>query len=224
MKRDIATAEILQKRIKQKIQKLEHVEPEKEIKVYTKEQVIAAYKTLGNIGAVCTETGCPPYIAYKWLKMAKALNSHEATRYGTNGQKQGAKAELEFQRLVPFAMSANKELESNCPSFDFDINGTTIDVKFSSMCDSNGTYRFMTAQGKHMRPDYYCAFLPSSGDKELSQGKYRILIIPDQLVSGLKGVTIQKEGGKYWDFEVKPEALADFFRDYLGPETEEVNP
>jgi len=72
--------------------------------MYTREQIISSYQRLGNIPAVCLETGCPPYIAYKWLKIGKLLKTNEATRYGTTAQKQGALAELEFKRLVPFAM------------------------------------------------------------------------------------------------------------------------
>jgi len=181
--------------------------------MYTREQVIASYQRLGNIGAVCTETGCPPYVAYKWLKIGKVLTSEEGTRYGTTGQKQGARAELEFARLVPFAMSTNKELQANCPAFDFDINGTTVDVKFSSLC--GGRYRFNPASHKPMRPDWYCVFLSAPDSKELDPQTCRILVIPDALVSGLKNVMIQKDGGRYWDFEIRPDELADFFREYL---------
>jgi len=184
--------------------------------MYTREQVIESYQRLGNIAAVCTETGCPPYVAYKWLKIGKVLTPEEGTRYGTNGQKQGARAELEFARLVPFAMSANRELQRNCPAFDFDINGTTVDVKFASLCAANGAYQFRTAHAKPMRPDWYCVFLSAPESKEFDAERCQILVIPDALVCGLKSVTIQKDGGRYWDFEIKPDALADFFREYLA--------
>jgi len=185
--------------------------------MYTREQVIESYMRLGNIGAVCSETGCPPYVAYKWLKIGKVLTAQEGTRYGTNGQKQGARAELEFQRLVPFAMSANRELQRNCPAFDFDINGTTVDVKFSSLC--GGRYRFNPASDKPMRPDWYCVFLSAPQSKEFDPHTCRILVIPDALVCGLKNVMIQKDGGCYWDFEIEPDALAEFFREYLDEDT-----
>jgi len=216
MKRAIATAEILHQRLRRAAARREDEKPERETNMYTREQVFDAYQRFGSIGAVCAETGCPPYVAYKWLKIGKVLSAEEGTRYGTNGQKQGARAELEFQRLVPFAMAANKELQTNCPAFDFDINGTTVDVKFSSLCA--GKYRFMTASAydKPMRPDWYCVFLSAPNSKELVPGQYRILVIPDQLVSGVKAVQFPPAGGQYWDFEIKPDALADFFREYLS--------
>jgi len=214
MKRFIAATEILTKRLNRAVGICENTRPEKETKVYTREQVIESYNQLGNIGAVCLETGCPPYIAYKWLKIGKVLSASEGIRYGTNGQKQGARAELEFQRLVPFAMSTNKELQTNCPAFDFDINGTTVDVKFSSLC--GGRYRVSTAFGKHIRPDWYCVFLSAPDSKELIPEKYRILVIPDQIVCGIKTVQIPPDSGQYWDFEIKPDALANFFHEYLS--------
>jgi len=35
---------------------------------YTRESVIENYRLNGNIPGVCADTGCPPYIAYIWLK------------------------------------------------------------------------------------------------------------------------------------------------------------
>jgi len=182
--------------------------------MYTREQVIHQYQRLGNIAAVCLETGCPPYIAYKWLKIGKVLKTNEAARYGTNGQRQGALAELEFQRLVPFAMSTNRELQANCPAFDFDINGTTVDVKFSSLTGT-GRYVFRTAQTKLLRPDWYCAFLADPELQELVSGRYRVVVIPDEAVQSVKSVSLAKTGGRYWDFEINPKDLAGFFREYL---------
>jgi len=166
--------------------------------VYTREQVINAYQRLGNIKSVCIETGCAPYVAYKWLKISKLLTTQESTRYGTNGQKQGARAELEFKRLVPFAMPTNKMLENNYPAFDFDINGTTVDVKFCSLCNGSGRYGFRTAQNKYMRPDWYCAFLANPEVKELIPGEYRILVIPDAMVQTIKSVSLYSSSGQYW--------------------------
>jgi len=66
-----------------------------------------------------------------------------------------------------------------------------------------------------MRPDWYCAFLASNESKELIRGQYRVLVIPDAVVQGVKGVSLQKDNGRYWDFEIAPENLANFFREYL---------
>jgi len=190
--------------------------------MYNRESIISAYQRLGSIPAVCLETGCQPYIAYKWLKIAKVLKSKEGMRYGTTGQKQGARAELEFKRLVPFAMPANEALQNNCIAFDFDINGITVDVKFASLCEGSGVYTFRTAHSKPIRPDYSCAFLAAPGLKELKSDQYRVLVVPDELVTNIKGVHIQKNSVRYWDFEIAPNELAGFFREYL-PANEYLN-
>jgi len=181
----------------------------------TREEIINAYRRLGNIAAVCMETGCQPYIAYKILKISKVLKAKEGTVYGTHSQKQGARAELEFKRLVPFAMPANETMQNNCPVYDFDINGTTVDVKFCSFCSGAGRYSFRTAQSKHFRPDWYCAFMADTDVKELITGQYRVVLIPDDAVQQVKSVSFTERGSRYWDFEIPPQELAAFFREYL---------
>lgn len=177
---------------------------------YTRESVLEAYRKTGNLRSACIETGCPPYIAFKWLKMQKALNNQDATRYGTHGMQRGAQAEKLFQRLVPEAMSTNSHLESNCPSFDFDINGITVDVKYCGV-RSDGRFSFKTAREKAIRPDYYVAFLSNSKDGSLDG--CRILVIPDELVLHKNNISISSKDdrGEWLDFEIKAEDLREFF-------------
>lgn len=216
MKREMATANVLTARVVQKVQSIERASTAPVIvreRGYTKDSVIEAYHRLGSIKSVCLDTGAPPYVVYKWLKIGGLLKPNDAVKYGTTGAKAGAKAELEFKKLVPFAMETNKHLETNCPSFDFDIGGTTIDVKFSSLHPS-GKWNFRSAQGKAMHPDFYVLFCATDGKKDMT-GKYKVLVIPSEILGTVSQVCINKNGGMYDDFEIEPSELADFFRDYI---------
>ena len=180
--------------------------------IYTREQVCEVYKQHGSIRAVTDETGCPPYTAFIWLKKAGVLNSVDSVRYGTQASRNGGAAEKEFKRLVPKAMAANEHLNANCPSFDFDINGWTVDVKFSSI-NKTGTYRFATAGAKALRPDFFCVFACSKGS---IQSGYRILLIPEDMISNSFSFRFRDgdtSDDEVWLYEVMPEDLAGIFED-----------
>lgn len=179
---------------------------------YTREQVYEVYKQHGSIRAVTDETGCPPYTAFIWLKKAGVLNSVDSVRYGTQASRNGGMAEREFKRLVPKAMAANEHLHANCPSFDFDINGWMVDVKFTSI-NKSGAYRFQTAGNKALRPDFFCVFACAKGS---IQSGYRILLIPEAMITNTSTFHFRDgdtRNDEVWLYEVHPEALAGIFED-----------
>ncbi|MDR2733395.1 MAG: hypothetical protein LBC99_01980 [Spirochaetota bacterium] len=178
--------------------------------MYSREGVLRAYAELGALREACERTGCPPYIAYIWLKKARALKPDEATRYGTDGAKLGALAEKEFQRLVPEAMSANGQLQKNCPSFDFDIRGITVDVKYSSIT-SRGAWQFVTAKHKELKPDFFAVFCALT-EKGLDGG-YRLFLIPAEFTDNTMKIcfTPGNEKNPVFDYEVEPRNLAKTF-------------
>jgi len=179
--------------------------------MYNREAVFKAYEELGSIQAACDHTGCPPYIAYIWLKKARMLKQNEAQKYGTNGNRSGALAEREFQRLVPKAMNLNGNLQKNCPSFDFDIYGITVDVKFSSVT-SSGCWLFATAHGKAMEPDFFAVFCVPIKDGKLKDG-YKLFLIPSFFTGSRKKlwIPLSNNGNPVYEFEVNPKDLSDIF-------------
>jgi hypothetical protein len=145
----------------------------------SKELVVEIYRATGSFTAACTRTGCPPFIASHYLK--EEIKLHGRVDLRTVALKRGASAETEFQRLVPKAMNANCVIQNNCPSFDFDIGGITVDVKFSSI-GWNGNYRFDTARHKVFKPDFYAAFLATAESKDLKDG-YRLFLLPAEFIT-----------------------------------------
>lgn len=181
---------------------------------YTKDSVIAAYREHGSLRAACDRTGAPPYVAFIWLKKAGLLTNSDKRSFGTRGSKLGAEAEREFQRLVPHAMCANKNLEPNCPSFDFDLNGVTIDVKYSSIRKSTGRWQFKTATHKTMCPDWYAAFfaIHPSGDLKLG---YNLFLLPNYFLEevGCLELSPDNTASDWRLFKVSPEKLQQHLMD-----------
>lgn len=178
---------------------------------YSRESVIESYQKIGTLKGVCADTGAPPYTAFIWLKKAGMLTNSDSVKYGTTGSRRGAEAEKEFQRLVPKAMNANRELQGNCPSFDFEIDGVTVDVKYSSIRQSTGSFGFKVGK-KTLQPNFFAVFLPKTADGELRVGQYNLLLIPYETIAHRKCVTINTNGkGDLWDFEIPPKELAGFF-------------
>ncbi|MCL2524583.1 MAG: hypothetical protein FWF17_08325 [Betaproteobacteria bacterium] len=174
---------------------------------YNKDQIFECYKRLGSIKGVCVETGCPPYIAYIWLRKAKLLRENDKQQYGTSSSKLGAAAEAEFQQLVPEAMAANINLEPNNPSFDFMVGDLTIDVKYSSIRPSDGRWGFNTARNKALVPDLYCAFFATAPGGKLKDG-YHLLLIPHEMLC-VKDPVLRPDDrdNPLWQFAIEPAAL-----------------
>jgi hypothetical protein len=187
--------------------------------MYSRESVLQAYAETGSLKEACARTGAPPYIAYIWLKKAKVLKTEEAIRYGTPGANLGAQAEQEFQRLVPKALNANGHLQKNCPSFDFDIHGITVDVKYSSILGC-GAWKLETARWKKLRPDFFAAFFATT-DKGL-QGGYRVFLIPSDVVNNRSRIYIKPGNlnNPLFVYEINPLDLAKTF-DLMAAESEE---
>jgi len=180
------------------------------MKRYTKQAVCEAYKKTVNFNETVSMTGCPPYVAYLWLKKEKLLSVSDGMKLGTLGGERGASAEREFMKLVPDAMYANGVIQGNCPSFDFDVYGILVDVKYSSL-NADGLYLFRASKNKALQPDFYAVFCVDPGHKELSAG-YRLFLIPAAFVTALSGrINLKTEGSQYWQYEVRPEKLASIF-------------
>lgn len=180
--------------------------------MYDREKVIDIYKKTGSIKITCAETGVAAYIIFIVLKKSGLLTAQEKQKYGGVYQQRGANAEAEFQKLVPAAMNSNKHLESNCPSFDFDINGAMVDVKYSSLRPSTGRWEFKTAHAKTLQPDFYVCFFATSESGELRDG-YRIFLFPSELLGDRKVISIspKKDKCEWLDFEIKADELSNFF-------------
>lgn len=206
-RKDMAEVTQLTKRVQRRAKHLASGDPLSGIekKPYTKAGLIDAYKRHGKIKPACEETGCPPYIAFIWLRREGLLNGEDRESYGTNGQRQGRAAELEFQRLVPDAMDCNAHISDNHPGHDFIYGGVRIDVKFSTIT-ARGCWLFNPNRGHGEPPDFYVLF--ATEGKSLEDG-YRCFVFPREMVLDKTVVQFRPDvPHHWWDFEVKPEALA----------------
>lgn len=176
---------------------------------YTRQSVIEAYQRLGNVRATCAETGVSPYVAVIWLTQAKVLKPSDSSRYGCASSRRGALAEQEFQRLVPQAISANRNVAEHTPGFDFMLGELTIDVKFTSPSPTDGKWRWRMPGNKALQPDFVVVFL--SNDSETLAAGYRMLLLPVVLFPGQTGITLTPKRfheHPLLEFEVQPDTLA----------------
>lgn len=177
---------------------------------YTRESVIEAYQGAGSLKGACVSTGCPPYVAFIWLTEAKMLNTADKSHYGTRTSRMGSAAESEFQRLVPHAMSANQNLQGNCPSFDFDVDGVTVDVKYASL-QEQGRWTWRMCRDKPLKPDFVVVFLVANRSGQLSEG-YRLLVLPEPMFPDRASMALTPRNAEspLWEFEIAPTDLAEF--------------
>lgn len=173
---------------------------------YSRDLVVAAYREAGNIRATCAKTGVSPYTAFIWLKQAGVLTLDDKSSYGTRSAKAGAEAEMEFQRLVPDAIPANKHIQNNCPSFDFLVHELSVDVKFSAI-RSGGDWGWRMCRHKPLKPDFVVVFL--SQGRTISDG-YFILLLPEQLFEDRASMSLSQTSRDsfLWDFQIGPDSLS----------------
>lgn len=176
--------------------------------------IIESYRKHQNIKLTCMETGCSPYTAFIILKKTGLLSIQEKISYGTPSSKNGAMAEDEFQRLVPRAVSANRVVQNNCPSFDFMVGETSIDVKYAAL-RRNGNYGWSMCGKKLLKPDFVVVFL---AEKTLLQDGYRILLLPEAMFPDNNSMSLSKNNtsNRLLDFEIQPQDLQDALLEHAG--------
>ncbi|MEY4910097.1 MAG: hypothetical protein RL260_3815 [Pseudomonadota bacterium] len=174
------------------------------------------YAASGDMRAAAAEAGISTLLGFKLLKMSGAMLVSDRLKFGSAGQKLGALAEVEFQRLVPNAKQMNTN-ERQHPGFDFLAGSNRVDVKASSIRKSGGwifTLNAMPARG--YGADYYVLIAALAG-QTLSAG-YDMYIIPAEMFSAspIGSVCIrQNKKVAHWacEFLCSPDDAAAFFAD-----------
>lgn len=182
----------------------------------SRQQFLDAYAASGDMRAAAALAGMNMLTAFRLLKMSGAMLVSDRLKFGSDGQKMGALAEVEFQRLVPNARQMNTN-QNQHPGFDFLVGSNRIDVKASSV-GSRGDWIFPLRR----RPadgygaDYYVLVAALIGQK--LGGGYDLYIIPAEMVagSGVGRVCIHRDRkSEHWasEFLCAPADAAGFFAD-----------
>ena len=176
-------------------------------------QLINEYRSCKNLGQAARSVGMNALSAYKILAMSGALTMRDRCTIGTRSSQLGAKAELEFQRLVPYAKLQNCD-EYQRKDFDFLLpNGMTVDIKARRKQSDNNGFAF-TLQRHYQdskSADFYVLFALQG--EEITDG-YDLFVVPAQIAEDVKTISYScRTRDKHWlfDYKIEPEALMGFF-------------
>ena len=176
---------------------------------------VESYGRLKNLKLVGTELGMPWQTVYVYLKRAGVAVTGDKTRYGSDTDRLAARAEREFQRLVPDAINTNDQQFQS--KVDFVIHGYLIDVKASLLRGQGPATKAkrwaFSVKKQEMVADFIVCFA-------LQDEGYRTLLIPGDLLRRFQSISLAGRGGsKWWDYEVQPHSLAEFFKSLPTKET-----
>lgn len=173
-----------------------------------------AYAKHKNLKLAAQELGMVWQTLYVRLKKQGIPVTGDKSRYGSDKDRLAAFGEQEFIKLVPFAEDQNsKKFQSK---FDYLACNQKIDIKTSSLKQGNPRFASrrwaFSVKKQEFCADFVVCFAITDEDKN-----YRVFLIPGELVRNYQTVSISENGKSKWlDYEVKPNELSDFFKEYLS--------
>lgn len=179
----------------------------------TDEQIVESYRKHRRLFDVGKELSMPWQTVYVRLKNAGEPVCGDKSRYGSKLDRFAAKAERKFLDLVPFAEYMN--VRKFQAEVDFIVNGKKVDVKASKEKKSNRRFestRYSFSLKKQLESaDFYVLF----GFAPDGETMKNCFLIPRDMVNEIQTISIQCQGkSKWFDFEVAPESLSEFFSSF----------
>lgn len=169
--------------------------------------VIDSYARHKNLKLVGEEVGMSWQNVYVILKKNGVEVTGDKSRYGTDKDRLAALAESEFLKFVPWADDMNKKKYQS--KVDFMVGDISVDIKSSRLnrCSSGPAKRWaFSLKKQELFVDYIVGFAFIEND-------YRLFLIPGEMVRKYQTISIgEKSNSKWFDFEIKPEDLTEFFR------------
>lgn len=175
-----------------------------------RQKCIEAYERHKHLGLAAQEVGIPWQTVYVHLRNADVSVTGDKARYGSDSDRLATRGEEYFKSFVPFAEDQNKKQFQ--PKFDFLVNGHKVDVKSSSQRKSNKA-------AKTLRWAFYSKKQESTADFFVLIGFTKddpthVWLIPGEISRKYTTISISQSasGGKWWDYAINPNHLADFFK------------
>lgn len=170
--------------------------------------IIDAYARLKNLKRASEELGIPWQTVYVRLRENGVAVVGDKARYGSDKDRFAAKAEAEFQKLVPHATNENK-LKFQAKT-DFSVGGHTVDVKASTLHrqtrDKPARRWAFGVKKQEFCADFVVMFA------FLDDGTYRLLLVPGEMIRHYQSLSIgERWTGKWSEFEISPSDLSSFF-------------
>lgn len=172
------------------------------------QQCIEAYQRLKNLKLVGDELGIPWQSVYVNLKKAGVPVTGDKSRYGSDKDRLAARAEQEFQRLVPIAESQNEKRYQS--KIDFLIGETSVDIKASLQHAGHVNANYMRWAFSMKKQEMLADFVVCFG--YYPDWRYELLLLPGEIIRKYQTVSIAVNGKSKWrDYQIAPDTLAAFF-------------
>jgi hypothetical protein len=166
-----------------------------------------AYQKHKNLKLAADELGVKWQTLYVHLRQAGVPVLGDKSRYGSDKDRFAAKAEDEFKRLIPGALSQN-EIQFQA-KIDFLVGNEKVDIKSSSLKYGCKGHPNSMRWSFSIKKQAFCAdFLVCFAF--LNEG-YRLFLFPGETVRNYQTITIPQKGGKWSGYEINPEELSEFF-------------
>ena len=168
-----------------------------------------AYEKHKNLKLAANELGMKWQTLYVQLRKFGIPVTGDKLKYGSDSDRLAARAEIEFGRLVTFAISQNEEKFQ--AHFDFLVGNEKVDVKSSRLHQGSKRFPALRWSFSVKRQEFCANFIVCFAMKEIG---YRILLIPGELVRNYMTISVSEKGKSKWlQYEVTPDELSEFFDD-----------
>jgi hypothetical protein len=175
------------------------------------DEMIESYGRHKNLKIASDELGMNFQTLYWHLKKAGISCSGDKERYGSAKDRFGAAAELEFQKIIPYAEDQNKTRFQ--PKVDFLVNGVKFEIKSAKrQClgvGAGGDRWSFSIKKQIEEADFFVLFgFSRSGDVE------SIFLVPAELIASKTTVSVSCNGSSKWhDYSLSKEGLAAAVRE-----------
>lgn len=169
----------------------------------------AVYMRHMNLKTAASELGVKWQSLYSRLRTAGVKVAGDKLRYGSDRDRLGALAEVEFKRLVPAAIDNNKDKFQ--AKVDFVVRGHLVDVKASHLRRLSKKHDALSWSFSFKKQSLVADFIVCFCIGEAKQTEH-LLLVPSEFFHGLQTVSVSASGRSKWlDYAVDPLDLAKFF-------------
>lgn len=173
----------------------------------TIEAMKATYDKHLHLKNAATELGMKWQTLYYHLKKENHPVVGNKKAYGSATDKVASLGEELFKEIAPQAKDMNEtQFQSK---YDFEVTGWKVDIKTSNIQEKQGKYGRWAFSIKKQEAvaDMFVCF--AFKNKQLAH----CFLIPGELARMRTTISLSGRGvGRWWDFEVTKEELADFFQ------------
>jgi len=168
------------------------------------------YEKHQNLKLAADELGVKWQTLYVQLKKQGVPITGDKSRYGSDKDRLAAMAELEFKRLVPFAINQNEvKFQSK---LDFIVGNHGVDIKASKLNQGSKNFAALRWSFSVKKQEFCADFVVCFA---MLEAGYRIFLIPGEMVRHYQTISISEKGKSKWlQFEISSSDLYEFFHEF----------